>query len=239
MGAVGAAVVSNFTSSAAAQLGKSAAVQSVDLDPTFKLNPQRSIAADVAATDITADLSSPTAPNTAGLYVYQWNMRQISAPTAWAAGKLGSSSVRIGIIDSGIDEGNPAVSSRRNIDLEGRVDRTMSRSFMPVEDTVVQRLFPTAPLYTDLDGHGTNVASHVASNAYNLAGVTSRGTLVSLKACTILPPDTASDPGYCSTAAVFQAIAYAIENGIDVVNMSLGGGFMKRDCQAAPRSSIA
>jgi serine protease len=231
MSTVGAAVISNLTSAAAAQLGRSAGVQSVDLDPTFKLNPQRSIAADVAATDIKADLSSPTAPNTAGFYVYQWNMRQIGAPAAWAAGRLGSSSVRVGIIDTGIDEGNPAVSSRRNIDLEGRVDRTMSRSFMPVEDTVVQRLFPGAPLYTDLDGHGTNVASQVASNAFNLAGVTSRATLVSLKACTILPPDTASDPGYCSTAAVFQAIAYAIENGIDVVNMSLGGGFMKRDCQ--------
>ena len=38
MGAVGAAVVSNLTSASAAQLGRSAGVQSVDLDPTFKLN---------------------------------------------------------------------------------------------------------------------------------------------------------------------------------------------------------
>ena len=233
MANVGAAVVSGMTASAAAQLGRSQGVQSVDIDPIFRIDAKRAIPAAETLDEVATDVASPTAPHTAGIYASrQWNMQVINARPAWLAGKLGSSAVRIGIIDTGIDEGHPTLGGNlRNADLLGRVDRTLSRSFMPVEDTVVARLFPAAPRYTDLDGHGTNVATQASSNAINVAGVTSQTKLVALKACTILPPDTASDPGYCSTAAIFQALAYAIENNIDVVNMSLGGGFLKRDCQ--------
>jgi len=230
----GGAIVSNIDATAAARLSQVAGVQSIDADPMFKLDPVKSKvdASDASLLDL--EVASPTAPATAGLYAMQWNMRAINAPAAWNAGKLGSSSVRIGIIDTGIDEGTAAAGIGRNNDLLNRVDRVLSKSFMPVEDTIVQRLFPGAPLYTDLDGHGTNVASQVSSNAINFAGVTSQTKLVSLKACTILPvnpADTVTAPGYCSTSAVFAALAYAVENNIDLVNMSLGGGFMKRDCQ--------
>jgi subtilisin family serine protease len=143
--------------------------------------------------------------------------------------------VRIGVIDTGIDEGSLVQGlATTNIDLLTRIDRTTSASFIPEEDSIVQRLFPGAPLWTDLDGHGTNVASQISSNAINLAGVTSQTRLVSLKACTILPfdsTDTETPPGYCSTASVFAALYYAAEQGIDVVNMSLGGGFPKNECQ--------
>ena len=229
---IGAAVVSNISGTSAAKLGSISGVQSVDVDQRFSTKPRRTTITGIDATLLDVDVASPDAPHTATFYsVLQWNMQVINAKPAWVAGKVGSPSVKIGIIDTGIDEGHPDIAARRNIDLLGRVDRNLSRSFMPVEDTVVQRLFPGVALYTDLDGHGTNVASQASSNSFNFAGVTSKTTLVALKACTILPPAPGEAPGYCSTSAVFQAIDYAIENGIDVINMSLGGGFMKRDCQ--------
>ncbi|MGK2961878.1 MAG: S8 family serine peptidase [Gemmatimonadaceae bacterium] len=237
---IGAAVVSGISGSQASQLARLSGVQSVDQDEWVPMRTRRTTLASANGEILDAAIASPSMPQTAGLYAYQWNMRAINAPAAWAAGFRGSSAVKVGIIDTGIDEGSPTGSGgRSNIDLFGRIDRSLSRSFMPVEDTVVQRLFPGAPLWTDLDGHGTNVASQVASNAWNLAAVTSQATLVSLKACTILPfPGTENDttvaPGYCSTAAVFEALYYAAEQGLDVVNMSLGGGFPRQACAGCP-----
>ena len=233
---IGAAIVSGISSESAAKLARFSGVQSVDMDERVPMRYTKVNVAEANASILDV-IASPSAPATAGLFAYQWNMRAINAPAAWTAGYRGSSSVRVGVIDTGIDEGNLAQgTSTTNIDLLFRIDRTLSKSFIDAEDSVVQRLFPGKPLWTDLDGHGTNVASQISSNAINLAGVTSQTRLVSLKACTILAfpgteDDSTATPGYCSTAAVFAALYYAAEQGIDVVNMSLGGGFPKNECQ--------
>ena len=236
LSAAGAMVVGNLRGSAAAKLARAAGVQSIDRDPVIPMRTTRITATEgLMAEVLDVETASPTSPQSAGLFVYQWNMRAISAPQAWAAGKRGSSGVKVAILDTGIDEGNPAVGARRNIDLEGLVDRELSRSFMPVEDVVTTALFPGAPLYTDLDGHGTNVASQVSSRAWNLAGVTSETRLIAVKVCTILPPPATPanpnpDPGYCGGAAIFAGFQYAVDAGADVINMSLGGGFLKSSC---------
>lgn len=233
--AAGAAVVGNLPAGAAAKLARSAGVQSVDLDPVIPMHTTRASLADAATSVLDAEPASPAAPQTAGLFAYQWNMRAISAPQAWLAGKTGSPNVKVAILDTGIDEGNPGIGARRNIDLETLVDRDLSRSFMPVEDAITTALFPGAPLWTDLDGHGTNVASQVSSRAYNLAGVTSQTRLIAVKVCTILPPPATTanpdpDPGYCGGAAIFAGFQHAVDAGADVINMSLGGGFLKLAC---------
>ena len=237
---VGAAVVTNLRASAAAKLARASGVRSVDLDDVIPMRHTRNteVSAVLNADGETLDLSpaSPAAPHTAGLYATQWNMHVIQAQPAWQAGFIGSPGVSIAILDTGIDEGHPTIPALRNLDLLGRVDRVRSRSFMPAEDAVVQQLFPGAPLYTDLDGHGTNVASQASSNAINFAGVTSQTRLIAVKVCTILPPPPTPAnpnpvPGYCSTAAVFAGLAYAVDQGADVINLSLGGGFLKKDCQ--------
>jgi lantibiotic leader peptide-processing serine protease len=231
---VGAALVSNLSASGAAELARDTRVQSVDRDVAIPMNTIRN---SLNSADVAAELNSPAAPQTAGLIAFQWNMAAIQAPAAWTAGFLGSPNVTVAIIDTGIDEGSETVAARRNIDLLSLVDRQRSRSFMPIEDAVVRQVFgPNVPLYTDLDGHGTNVASQVSSRAFNLAGVTSQTRLMAVKVCTILPPPASPenpdpDPGFCSTAAVLTGVVYAVDQGADVVNMSLGGSFLRSDLQ--------
>jgi subtilisin family serine protease len=161
---------------------------------------------------------SPTEPGKATYHYLQWHLRQIGAPKAWAAGKLGSPSVTVGIIDTGLDY--------THRDLAGLVDLGRSRSFLPTEDAIVARYLPagTHPMF-DLQGHGTHVGSTVASNGIIAAGVTSRVKLVGLKVCRSGIAGL-STPG-CPASATFAALMYAADNGIDVVNMSLGGLFVK------------
>jgi len=234
MRGVGAALVGNLTPAAAAQLAGLNGVEAVEADallPMHTTRTTRMAGVDAAALDM--EIASPTRPDSAGLYAYQWNMRAINAPAAWKAGKTGLPTVTVAILDSGIDEGSTAAGAQRNNDLLNRVDRVKSRSFMPEEDTIVQKLFPGKPLYTDLDGHGTNVASQVSSNGINFAGVTSQSKLMSVKVCTILlsptadPKDPETQPGYCSFNSIFAGIYYAVDQGADVINMSLGGAFLK------------
>lgn len=207
---VGLVIVSGLGDADLARVRGLADVSGIEADEHIAIaQPQR-----VRSRPIGATIASPSQPHTAALYGWQWNMHAISARQAWEAGKLGSSTVTVAILDTGIDDTGP--------DLAGRLDHARSISFMPEDDALVQAIFPAYPLTTDLVGHGTNVASQVVSNGVVFAGVTSRTQLMAVKVCTVLD--------YCSTAAIFEGIVHAVDRGADVINMSLGGGFMKRDC---------
>jgi subtilisin family serine protease len=191
-------------------------------DAIVQLDPMSSeIEATVEGAAIEAESpASPTNPTTSFFYNRQWNMRAIQANAAWAAGKLGSSTVKVGILDTGLDYLHP--------DLYGRVDLTLSRSFLSAaENARVQASFPGAHPVADLHYHGTHVGSTVSSNGLAAAGVTSRVTLVGLKVCS---PGTAANGwrGSCPNSSTFNAILYAADNGIPVINMSLGGEFLRR-----------
>jgi subtilisin family serine protease len=207
---LGFAVVSGISADAAARLRGAASISAVEADIEFALEP----IVEAEAVDMTdAGLESATAPQTASQFARQWNMRAIAGPTAWAAGFLGSSEVRVAILDTGIDYLWP--------DLNGRVDLTRSISLRPDEDARFHTWFPTSTRHpiTDLNAHGTMVSAIVASNATFFAGVTSRTTLFGVKVCIVF--------NTCSTAAILNGIVYAVDQGADVINMSLGGAFLK------------
>lgn len=209
---VGIAFVRGLSAEGVASLEGSDDVLAVAQDQKIRTQVRGAEPIDAQMTD--AELQSAAAPATAVLFSQQWNMRAIGADKAWAAGFLGSPNVTVAILDSGIDG--------TGLDLNGRVDLARSRSFTPEDDQIVKAVFPTRHVTTDLDGHGTNVASQVVSNAIGFAGVTSRTRLMSVKVCTVY--------GYCTVNAVLNGVLHAANNGADVINMSLGGGFMKRDC---------
>jgi subtilisin family serine protease len=211
---LGFAVVAGLSPQAAARLRTAADVSAVEADVEFSLESlaeAEPLAADALTTQ------SATAPNTAALFGRQWNMRAISAPPAWAAGFLGSSSVSVAIIDTGIDYLWP--------DLAGRVDLSRSISLRSDEDERLAFWFPGSGRHpiTDLNAHGTLVSSIVASNSNIIAGVTTRTTLFGVKVCIVF--------NSCSVLATLNGIVYAVDHGADVINLSLGAGLLKR---AAP-----
>ncbi|HEX3533697.1 MAG TPA: S8 family serine peptidase [Gemmatimonadaceae bacterium] len=212
---VGIAAVSGLDRTGADALAAAPSIAAVDADAYTTIDEPMTASESV-------EQSIPTQQaNPAGAFLFarQWNMRAISAPAAWAAGNLGKSSVRVGIIDTGIDY--------LSADTYGKVDFTLSQSFLSAaQNARVEANFPgqNVKVFADLNGHGTHVAATVSSNAFWFAGVTSKATLVALKVCT---PE-----GSCPTSSVLNAILYASDKGLDVVNMSLGGAFNRRDASA-------
>jgi subtilisin family serine protease len=221
----GLAAVSGLQGAAPKALAGKRGIQAVEADALITLDvPQLAIEEAAQA----GGAPSNTAPTSAGFYRRQWNMKAVQADVAWAHGFLGSPSVVVYMLDSGIDY--------LHADLVGRVDLNRSVDLLgtfpaPVvvgNDTIivpfteadtVRKYFPTRLPFTDLFFHGTHTAATVSSNAVSAAGITSQTTLVAVKVC-----------GYvniCPFSSILNGVIYAADNGADVINMSLGGAFTK------------
>ncbi|MHB1224993.1 MAG: S8 family serine peptidase, partial [Gemmatimonadaceae bacterium] len=208
---LGIAVVAGLSDARASTLRERVRAEYVETMPEFQLVDPAAKGRPVALSPGAAGAAVTSVENPAGalLFSEQWNMRQINADDAWAAGRLGDPDVTVAILDTGIDYLLP--------DLEGLVDLDRSISFEPVDDYYTNLYFPGRHPSTDLHFHGTNVATQVSSKAWAFAGVTSKTTLMSVKVCSVV--------GGCH--GVLEGILYAIDNGADVINMSLGGWFSK------------
>lgn len=204
----GIAVVSGLSDRALAQLGKEKSVGVAMRDVEAQVVPNYS---DVSAEEAFVGEESQSAPQTAFFFPRQWHLRAISADQAWAAGYLGSPDVTVAILDTGISYIVP--------DLVGRVDLTRSKSFVASDDALVAAYFPGMHPITDLHYHGTHVAATVSSNALVGAGVTSNTTLFGVKVLDVYGRGTFSN--------TINGVLYAADQGADVINMSLGGGFEK------------
>jgi subtilisin family serine protease len=215
----GIAAVAGLVPSGADQLAAVAGVAAVDADAYTTIEQPAAIEVEAADLD---EPTSPAAPTLAAFYGRQlWNLNAIGAPAAFAAGLQGSTAVKVGVLDTGIDYLHP--------DLVGRVDMALSRSFLSATENA--RVPAGAHLVADLNYHGTHVASTIASNNWIGAGVTSNITLVGLKVCA---PGTAANGfnGTCPTSGTLAAILYAADNDIPIINMSLGGSFTRRAASA-------
>jgi subtilisin family serine protease len=159
------------------------------------------------------------APKAEPLASLQWDMQQIGATVdgsyRYEPGKKG---VLVGILDTGVDGTHP--------DIAPNFDAALSRNFTvdipfdangdvidgPCEEEPDQSC--TDPANVDEDGHGTHVASTIASpiNGIGIAGVAPNVTIVNLRA--------GQDSGYFFLQPSLDALTYAGRNGIDVINMS-------------------
>ncbi|MFD9699567.1 S8 family serine peptidase [Lentzea sp. NPDC059081] len=118
--------------------------------------------------------------------------KQIGAPQAWQAGITGKG-VKVAVLDTGVDEKHP--------DLQGK--------------QVAEKNFTESPDNTDEVGHGTHVASTIASRGDQYRGVAPDAEILDGKVC---------QPGGCTESAILAGMQWAAEQGAAVVNMSLGGG---------------
>jgi len=133
-----------------------------------------------------------------------WPAEKIGLPAAWNI-STGSSSISIGVIDTGIDGTHP--------DLINRINTNLCRDYITGEEIAVSP--PIDPV-----GHGTHVAGIIGAQGNNAQGISGVCWNVSLVSLRVL--DSAKR-GYSSY--LVDAIDFATDNGIDILNASLGWDF--------------
>ena len=140
--------------------------------------------------------------------------------------------VRVGVIDTGIDGTHP--------DIKPNFDKHLSRNFThdapvidgPCQDDIDGSCKPD-PANVVENGHGTHVAGTIgaARNGLGMAGVAPNVDLVNLRA--------GQDSGYFFILPTVDALTYAANHGIDVVNMSYDIDPWLFDCARNPADSPA
>ncbi|PSL40809.1 subtilisin family serine protease [Salsuginibacillus halophilus] len=135
------------------------------------------------------------AASATGLTPYvDWGVDRIGARNAWVNGYTGDG-VKVAVLDSGIYEGHS------DLEVAG------AKSFHPdVEDA------------GDAYGHGTHVAGTISA-AHNDSGMYGIAPDVELYSARIL-----DEQGKGYQSAAIEAIEWAIDENIDIINLSIGAG---------------
>jgi type VII secretion-associated serine protease mycosin len=124
----------------------------------------------------------------------QWGLTRLAAEQTWQHQR--GNGVRVAVIDTGVDAGHP--------DLAGVV--------LPGRDFVA-----TGNGQSDPHGHGTHVAGIIAAVAGNGIGVA--GLAQGVK---ILPVRALGADGAGTDADVAKSVLWAVDQGAEVINMSVG-----------------
>ena len=127
-------------------------------------------------------------------YQKSW-VDQIHLPNAWKVVPNTDSSLKVAVIDSGVDLSHPDLKMNL-LDGINLVD----------EEKSVQ----------DIDGHGTKVAGLIGAETNNRLGVISPSRGVSIM------PIKVTENGTGNLSTVVQGIRYAIDHDANVINLSLG-----------------
>ncbi|WP_409483310.1 S8 family peptidase [Arsenicicoccus dermatophilus] len=144
------------------------------------------------------------------LWGYQWDMQLIHTPAALrvATGK----GVRVGVMDTGVDASHPDIGPNFDIALS----RNFTKDIPEIDGPCAEDPDGSCedPATVDEGGHGTHVASTIASpvNGLGIAGVAPQADIVNLR--------VGQDSGFFFLEPTVKALTYAGRNGIDVVNMS-------------------
>jgi lantibiotic leader peptide-processing serine protease len=175
---------------------------------------------------------APLNPMAEPFSTVQWDMGMIDADFSGSYRyQQGTHDVLVGVIDTGIEAAHP--------DIAANFIRSLSRNFtvdIPLIDG------PCAedpdgscqdPPDVDEGGHGTHVAGTVGAplNQFGIGGVAPRVGLVNLRA--------GQDSGFFFLQPTVDAITFAADHGIDVVNMSFFTDPWLYNCAANPADSPA
>lgn len=129
-------------------------------------------------------------------FPYQYNLNKINTPAAWDITQS-SSSIKIAIIDTGVQLNHPELAAK----------------LLPGYDYVDYDNIPE-----DGNGHGTHVAGIAASITNNGVGIAGTAPLAS-----IVPLRVLDNNGQGTIGNVGNGLVFAANNGVQVVNLSLGG----------------
>lgn len=126
----------------------------------------------------------------------QWQLRELSATTAWQYSTGGD--VVVAVIDSGVDA--------THVDLAGQV--------LPGMDFVDDGDGRSDPV-----GHGTTVAGLIAGRGDDDSGVLGLAPDAKILPVRVLDEENRYD----DAIVVAKAVRWAVDNGAQVINLSLGG----------------
>jgi thermitase len=151
-----------------------------------------------------------------GQCVTQWAWAKVQAYDAWTI-TTGSPSVRVAVVDTGIDVGDPNYywwpdAGHPDLDCQ----KIIMASFVPGESG------------NDDNGHGTHVAGTIGACTNNGVGVAGANWSVQLMGAKVLDYS-----GSGTISAVASGIKWAADNGAKVINLSLGTSQASRTLQLA------
>jgi subtilisin family serine protease len=131
-------------------------------------------------------------------WTFLWGIQKIAADDTWQLQDATGAGQVVAVVDSGIDPAHP--------DLATQVHS--ARNFVDADGTDA----------SDGDGHGTHVAGTIAAsydNGEGIAGVAPGARVMALRAL--------DDEGSGYDSDIAEAFEWAGDNGVRVVNASLGG----------------
>ena len=146
-----------------------------------------------------------------------WSVNAINAPEAWAQGYTGQGVV-VAVVDTGVQFNHPDLNSQIYIntgEIGGNGIDDDHNGY--VDDTSGWDFYSNDNYADDGNGHGTHVAGIVAAaaNGFGATGVA--------PGAKIMPIRVLGSDGSGSTNSVAAGIRYAVDNGADIINLSLGG----------------
>ncbi len=145
-------------------------------------------------------------------YPAQSYLPKMNTAAAWDI-TLGSPNVVIAVLDTGISSGN--------FDMQGNV----IGGYNFISDNTN---------YADDNGHGTMVASVAAGitdNGYGIAGISGKSKLLAVKVM--------NSSGSGTYSSMIKGIEYAVSNGANVINMSIGGRTVSTALKLAVDNAIS
>ena len=128
----------------------------------------------------------------------RWYFDMCGVYDAWDE-TMGDEDIVVAVIDGGFDLSHPEISDK------------IVKPYNAVEHSSNINV---------MDDHGTHVAATAVGEANN-----QKGTAGIAPKCKLMPIQVGDKNGMISTSAVLDGVLYAIAQGADVVNMSLGMGF--------------
>ncbi|MEA5506453.1 S8 family peptidase [Halotia wernerae UHCC 0503] len=156
-----------------------------------------------------------------------WGADLVNAPEAWANGYTGQGVV-VAVIDTGVDYNHEDLKNNiwtntkeiagNGIDDDGNgyVDDVYGWNFDSNNNNI-----------SDDNGHGTHVSGTIAgeNNDYGVTGIAYNAKVMPIKAL--------NESGSGSYSAIANSIYYAVDNGANVINLSLGGSYSSRTLKSA------
>ena len=151
------------------------------------------------------------------LSVRQQYLQQTKVDQAWSY-THGSSNVVVAVIDDGVYTGHPDLDGNMWVnsgEIEGNGKDDDGNGF--VDDKWGWDFISNSKDMTTLGTHGTMVAGIIGAESNNATGITGINWNIKL-----MPVIVCNDKG-CNDEAIKKGIKYAVDNGADIINLSLGG----------------